>query len=88
MATSRLPTCEDPHGTVHGVDIPADQHLHQQVEELGPGLGPVPVGDGRDSVRHAGAHLADGFPEPSGKQLSDGSLSLGGRTGDGRRGGT
>lgn len=39
-------TCEHSHGSVHGVDIAADQHLHEEVEELGPGLGPVPVGNG------------------------------------------
>lgn len=69
-------TCKDPHGPVHGTDVPADQHLHQEGEELRPGLGPVPVGDGRHGVRHAGADFADGLPQAAGQQLSDGGFGL------------
>lgn len=61
---------------MHCVDIPADQHLHEEVEELGPGLGPVPVGDGGHGVGHAGAHLADGLPQPVGQQLPDCNFGL------------
>lgn len=56
-------TCEDPHGPVHGIDVTADQHFHQQVEELWPGLRPVPVGDGRHGVCDTGADFADGLSQ-------------------------
>lgn len=71
-----LRACEDPHGPVHSVDISADQHLHQQGEQLRPGLRPVPVGDGRHGVRNAGADFADCLPQTAWEQLSDGSFSL------------
>lgn len=69
-------TCEDPHGPVHGADVTADQHVHEKGEELRPGFGPVPVGDGRHSVGHAGPHLTDGLPEALGQKLPDGCLGL------------
>ena len=69
-------TCENPHGPVHGTDVSADQHLHQQGEELRPGLGPVPVGDGRHGVGDTGADFADGLSQAAGQQLPDGSFSL------------
>lgn len=71
-----LHTCEDPHGSMHGIDISADQHLHQQGEQLRPGLGPVPVGDGRHSVRNTGTDFADRLPQTAWQQLPDGSFSL------------
>lgn len=61
---------------MHSADIAADQHLHQEGKELRPGLGPVPVGDGGHSVRHAGAHFADGLPQAARQQLSDGGFGL------------
>ena len=69
-------TCQHPHGTVDGVHISAHQHLHEQVEELRPGLGPVPVCDGRHRVGHAGAHLAYGLPQAVGQQFPDDYLCL------------
>ena len=73
-------TCEDPHGPVHSVDVSTDQHLHQEGEQLRPGLGPVPVGDGRHGVRYTGADLADGLPQTAGQQHPDGGFSLEGAT--------
>lgn len=69
-------TCEDPHGTMYCTDISTDQQLHQQGEELRPRLRPVPVGDGRNGVRHAGTHFADRLLQTSRQQLPNGSLSL------------
>ena len=71
-----LHTCEDPHGPVHSVDISADQHLHQQGEELWPGLRPIPVSDGRHSVRNTGTDFADRLPQTTGQQLPNSSFSL------------
>lgn len=76
-------TCEDPHGPVHSVDVSADQHLHQQRKQLWPRLGPVPVRDGRNGVRDAGANFADGLSQSAWQQLSNGSFGLDGE--DGRR---
>lgn len=75
-----LQTCEDPHGPVHSTDISADQHLHQKGEQLRPGLGPVPVGDGWHGVRHAGADFADRLPQAAWQQLPDGGFGLVGKT--------
>lgn len=69
-------TCQHAHGPVDGVQVPAHQHLHEQAEELGPGFRPVPVGDGRHGVGHAGAHLAYRLPQPAGQQLPDDRLRL------------
>lgn len=69
-------TCEDPHCPVHSIDVSTDQHLHQQSEQLWPGLGPVPVGDGRHGVRNTGADFADRLPQTAWQQLPDGGFSL------------
>lgn len=69
-------TCKDPHGPVHGTNVAANQHFHQQGEELRPSLGPVPVCDGWHGVRDAGAHLADGFAQAAGQQAPDGGFGL------------
>lgn len=74
-------TCEDPHGPVHGIDVSADQHLHQQCKQLWPRLRPVPVGDGRDGVRDAGTNFADGLPQSAWQQLSNGGFGLNGEDG-------
>lgn len=74
-------TCEDPHSSVHGINVPADQHLHEQRKQLWPRLGPVPVSDGWDGVCNAGADLADGLPQSTRQQLSNGSFSLNGEDG-------
>lgn len=71
-----LHTREHPHGPVHGINVSADQHLHQEGEELRPRLRPVPVGDGRHGVRNTGADFADGLPQTAGQQLPDGGFRL------------
>lgn len=74
-----LHTCEDPHSSVHSVDISADQHLHKQGEELRPGLRPVPVSDGRHGICNTRADFADCLPQTTRQQLPDGSFSLEGK---------
>ena len=69
-------TCENPHGTVDLVGIPLGDHHHEEAEEIRPGIGPVPVGDGWDGVGHAGPHLADGLAQPGGQPATDMGLGL------------
>lgn len=73
-----LHTCEDPHGSMHSIDVSTDQHLHQLVEQLRPGLRPVPVCNGWHGVSDAGADLADRLAQAAWQQLPDGCFSLGG----------
>lgn len=61
---------------MHSIDISADEHFHQQGEELRPGLRPVPVGDGWHSVRNTGADFANRLPQAAWQQLPDCSFSL------------
>lgn len=69
-------TSEDPHGAMYSVNIPTGQHVHEELEEPGPSFRPVPVCNSRHGVGHAGAHLTDGLPQTTWKQLTDRSFGL------------
>ena len=61
---------------MHSINISTDQHLHQEREELGPRLRPVPVSNSRHRISNAGANFADRLPQTARQQLPDGSFSL------------
>ena len=65
---------------MNSIDISANQHLHQQGEQLRPGLGPVPVGDGWHGICNTGADFADRLSQTAGQQPSNGGFSLDGDT--------
>jgi len=56
---------------MNGVRLAAGQALHHQLEQVGPVLWVIPLCNGRNSIGHTGAHLADRLGQPLRQDVSD-----------------